>query len=125
MHKPQARDYHTNDGMHAAMRKWARTQMKKQLAVTVVFNDGSELTDLFERITRGEPYRTPDGELYEEPVDTALYWSQHLPGPDELTQAQVKEAYAKWLGPGVKSITWKLVPPYTPVIAKEPGHAAP
>lgn len=42
MNKPKASQYLTDHGMHTAMREWANAQQKKELQVTVLFDDSPD-----------------------------------------------------------------------------------
>lgn len=119
MLKPQAKNFHTNDGMHAAMRDWANAQAKPEMEVVLIFSDRRDEDDVFrdsfKRVQKEVAYKTPDGETYTVGVDTAKFENTFMSGyPDELASTDFKKAFADWAGRNlnkgvsVVSIKWKL-----------------
>ena len=75
MKKPSAKDYATNDGMHAAMRQWAASKVRGDLRAVVTFADGSAGEFDTPAAQLREWYRTPDGELYWQDYDGELVYA--------------------------------------------------
>lgn len=73
MNKPQAKDYHTDTGLHAAMQSWARSKDRPSTVATITYADGSKLQFEFQPATKEVPYKTRDKEVYHQTVDTAKY----------------------------------------------------
>ncbi len=110
MKKPNAKEFHTDSGMHAAMRSWARTKDKRDLIAVVEFEDGSgPMENRFIRSKVDSLYKTRDGEVYSCSIDSSKFMNDFMPGADEMTQAEVKQAYDSYIreGGGVKNISWK------------------
>lgn len=116
MLKPQAKNFHTNDGMHAAMRDWANAQAKPEMQVTVIYDDSPDpFVDVFERVTKEVKYKTLDGEIYTVSVDTGKFVNSYmLAAEGELTASELKKAFAEWAHPtcdgvSIASIKWEKV----------------
>lgn len=116
MIKPQAKNFHTNDGMHAAMREWANAQAKAALQVTILYDDSDDpFVDTFERVKKEVTYKTLDGEIYTVEVDTGKFINSYMLAADsELTAAELKKAFAEWARPtcegvSIASIKWEKV----------------
>ena len=96
MKKPVAKDYQTNDGMHAAMREWAKTQNKPTLRVQCQWTDSPDwYIDTFEPLTKEVEYKTPDGEVYTQTVDVAKYEPCDL--TEGLTAGKLRKHVNNWL----------------------------
>ena len=111
--KPRASNYHTDDGMHAAMRQWAAAQARPDVTVECVYSDCGDLyIDTFEPATEEVEYRTRDGEVYTVSVDTGKYWALWL-HDKQMTYRELRQRMERWLhsdldeGVTVVSITWK------------------
>lgn len=98
MKKPHYRDFHTDDGLHAAMDKYAQHKSHKgTLRVDTYFADGSGGTlDFIERERAPIYYKTRDGETYEVSRRTHRFvdW---VYSEEPLTSGKMKEAVTKWL----------------------------
>ena len=110
MLKPQYYNYHTNDGIHAAMKDYAASFNKSSLVALVKFKDGEELIEEFERATKEVFYRVYDKDegLYSINVHTSKYKAPFLSAMD-LTCKELKEGYVVWLKEGEPAgftITW-------------------
>lgn len=117
MNRPNPKDYATDDGMHAAMRSWAKAQQRHWLEVEVTFVDEDDaFTDVIQRAKQQAYYRTRDGELWDVYVDSPLFANTFLPGPNALTEAELKSAFEVWVRQDapVAAITWKRVYPTKP-----------
>lgn len=117
MNKPNAKEFHTNDGMHSAMRLWAKCQSKFTLSVAVVFSDYPEqtYTDTFERAQVERTYKTLDGETYTVSIDSGKFKNTFMAADDELTATELKAAFAEWVKPlnpqvTIVSLKWKKEP---------------
>ena len=114
MNKPKAKDFYVNDGMHCAMALWANTKNKKALTVAVEWSDSSEVfTDTFNRAKKEVSYRTPDGGVYEQEIDSTQFENTYLLGGDSLSKAELKAAFLDWVQPkdpgvSVVKVVWKL-----------------
>ena len=108
MKKPNRKDYHTNDGMHAAMQSWANLQNKPILKCVIVFKDNSVLTEEFKREQKAINYKTPDGETYNVLIDTGKFEEQFF-NTSPTTQKELKDGYIQWLGPDVLTAQWFMV----------------
>lgn len=96
--KPRTAEFVTNDGMHAAMRIWARDTRKASLVCTVTYPDETVFTQVFDRVQVEVPYRTPDGELYTQTVDGTPFEALFLdPVQEAFTLADLKERMTAWL----------------------------
>ncbi len=97
--KPRTAEFMTNDGMHAAMRIWARDTRKTSLVCEVTFaEDGSVFTHTFDRVQVEAPYRTPDGETYTQTVDGTQFEALFLdPVQEAFTSADLKARMTAWL----------------------------
>ena len=96
MKKPVTKDYQTNDGMHAAMREWAKTYNKPTLRVQCQWTDSDEwYSDTFEPCTKEVPYKAPDGETYYQAVDIAKY--EPCDSWEEMTPGVLKNHVNDWL----------------------------
>lgn len=110
MKKPQAKDFLTLEGMHAAMRRWARTKDRPDLIAVVEFQDGSgPLENRFYRAKVEVLYKTQDGETYAQEIDGPKFMNSFMAGADEMTLAEVKQAYNSYIreGGGVTKVSWK------------------
>lgn len=98
MIKPQYHNYHTNDGIHAAMKDYAASFNKYSLIALVKFKDGEELIEEFERATKEVFYRVYDKEegLYSVEVHTSKYKEPFFSAKD-VTCKELKEGYVAWL----------------------------
>lgn len=110
MQKPNPKDFHVNDGMHAAMRAWAKSQNKPAMRVTVVYSDASgpddKFVEVFERAQKEVSYKCPDGETYTQSVDTSKFVNTFIRGiPDEVGITELKKALADWVKPSQKGVT--------------------
>ena len=115
MIKPKAKDFNTNDGMHAAMRSWALSQNRPTLTVSVLWDDSPEpFVETFDRATKEVAYKTPDGEVYSVEVDTSKYVNCFMEAAYELSVKELKEAFNVWIAPKphtkakILSCRWKL-----------------
>lgn len=109
MNRPRAKDYATNDGMHAAMRQWAASKVRGDLRAVVTFADGSEGEFDTPAAKLRAWYRTPDGELYCQDYDGPLVVNDFMPGAGAMKLPEFKRAFAEWLGEPYKSIRWTRV----------------
>lgn len=98
MHKPSAKNFFTNDGMHSAMREYARSKEKTSLSVYVTYADNSNgLLHVFSRAKRAEKYKTPDGETYHQDIDSARFEPDFLPCENHVTIKELKKLIEAWL----------------------------
>lgn len=101
MRKPHHRDYHTDDGLHAAMEGYAEFRSSKGvLAVRVVFQDGSGADGVFSYIARAKvpiPYKTRDGEIYEVERRTGKFVDPVWGDLQPLSRAEMEKAATDWL----------------------------
>lgn len=110
MNKPKAFDFMTDDGMHAAMRSWARSKDKPTLSVAITYSDSPEVWHMtFERATKEVKYRLQDGEVYTVDVDTAKF----VDCQEEYTQKDLKASVLDYAQPtkegvSIVSIVWTL-----------------
>lgn len=100
MNKPKANQYLTAHGMHTAMREWANSQQKKELQVTVKFSDSDDVfSETFVRAKKEVEYKTQDGEIYCQAVDSSKFVNQFLPGDYALSAKEIKAAFNEWIKP--------------------------
>lgn len=117
MQKPNPKDFHVNDGMHAAMRAWAATQAKPAMRVTALYSDSDDtFVEVFERAQKEISYKTPDGETYTQYVHSSKFVNSFILGsPEELGITELKKAFADWAslnlidGVTIVSIKWEEV----------------
>lgn len=117
MQKPLAKNFNTNDGMHAAMRAWAAAQNKPAMQVTVLYSDSDDkFVEVFERAQKEITYKTPDGETYTQTVDSGKFINSFILGsPDEMGITELKKAFSVWAGANlmdgvaIVSIKWEKV----------------
>lgn len=97
--KPRARDFHTDQGLHAAMSRWAAQQGPATvLEVWVRFSDGSGgLFDTIERATKEVPYKTRDGEVYTVDVRTSKYISPVFSDNEPATRKEIEKSIREWM----------------------------
>lgn len=112
MQKPQAKDFHTDDGLHAAMREYADYKsVPGVLHVTAVFKDGSVFTDEIERATEEISYKTRDGEWYSVARDSQLFrdWV-YADGdePENMMKMKVEEHLRKGSGE-METINFEII----------------
>lgn len=96
--RPQAKNYRTDDGLHAAMAEWAdEVSHSGVLKVTAEFGDGSTFTDTVQRAPREVSYRTRDGELYSVVFDTHRFVDEVYSGGIHLTRREMEKRIRAWL----------------------------
>ena len=111
MNKPTTKNYFTNDGMHSAMREYARSKEKTSLSVYVEYSDNSSgLLHVFKRAKIAEKYKTPDGEIYHQDIDSAKFEPDFLPCENPVTIKGLKKLIETWLkSSSPTKIEYKLI----------------
>ena len=86
----------TNDAAHMCMRDLSKANSKYALVCKVIFKDGSEDIETFERAQKQVEYLTPDGEIYSQDFDSNLFKEPFFSDKD-LTERELKQGYEGWL----------------------------
>ena len=100
--KPKAKDFYTNDGMHAAMKDYAEMKGHRGvLQVWAAFEYGQvKLFETCQRVEKPIQYKTRDGEVYEVMVATAKFWDPVWGDSQPQTKAQMIRLATEWLNVG-------------------------
>ena len=100
--KPKAKDFYTNDGMHAAMKDYAEKKGHRGvLQVWAAFEYGPvKLFETCQRVEKPIQYKTRDGEVYEVMVATAKFWDPVWGDSQPQTKAQMIRLATEWLSIG-------------------------
>ena len=95
MKKPQAKDFNTNDGLHAAMREWAYSQDKPRVEIWFKYEGDLSYYPLFVLypLQKEVTYRCKEGEIYTVPVDVGNKYTHvaiplHLEGKGSVEIAK-------------------------------------
>ena len=111
MNKPVTKNYFTNDGMHSAMREFARSKEKSSLSVFVEYpDDSSGLLHVFKRAKIVEKYKTPDGEIYHQDINSVKFEPDFLPCENPVTIKELRQLIETWLkSSSPTKIEYKLI----------------
>ena len=108
MKKPQAKDFNTNDGLHAAMREWAYSQDKPRVEIWFKYEGDLSYYPLFVLypLQKEVTYRCKEGEIYTVLVDVGNKYT-HRSIPLELEGKGLKEIRDHVLGKYEHTLAWQ------------------
>lgn len=97
MRKPKADDFHTDNGLHTAMREYAEHKsMDGRLLISLTCEDGTVMREHVEREIAFISYKDRDGEVYEVPYRTDKFVDAVWGEGKALPPTDMLEAAAKW-----------------------------
>lgn len=108
MKKPQAKDFNTNDGLHAAMREWAYSRDKPRVEIWFKYSDSELYHPVFVLypLQKEVTYRCKEGEIYTVMVDVGNKYS-HRAIPLDLEGKGLKEIRDHVLGNYEHTLAWQ------------------
>ena len=108
MKKPQAKDFNTNAGFHAAVREWAYSQDKPRVEIWFKYADSElyHLAFVLYPLQKEVTYRCKEGEIYTVLVDVGNKYT-HGSIPLELEGKGLKEIRDHVLGEYEHTLAWQ------------------